>query len=153
MTSPEQDKSLIDREAVARIIDAWAWKSMEGPWEADSRWLSEDHRRGVLTEWQGYALRKADAIIALLPTPVVVQDGSSNASPSPLDASRHSSDETVAPSAAVAVYFQEREDGGLCVWSDDEPGLILWGMDADAVSRDVWAGIKALRDCRAGKTL
>lgn len=54
------------REAIARIIDRSAWSDLDGPWEADSRWLSEDHRARCLGERQGYALTKADNILALL---------------------------------------------------------------------------------------
>jgi hypothetical protein len=53
-----------ERERIARIISPSAWRDMEGPWEADSRWLDEDHRRRILTTDQGYALAKADAILA-----------------------------------------------------------------------------------------
>jgi hypothetical protein len=54
-----------DREAVAGIVDRGAWRDMEGRWEDDSRWLSEDHRKGCLGERQEYALSKADAILSL----------------------------------------------------------------------------------------
>jgi hypothetical protein len=54
-----------DREAWARIIDPEAWRALEGPWQDDSRWVSEDHRKNCLAERQGYALAKADALLAL----------------------------------------------------------------------------------------
>jgi hypothetical protein len=56
-------------------------------------------------------------------------------------------------SEVTTVFLSEREDGGLRVWSDDEPGLVLSGRDADAVSGDIWRAIKALREYRSSKAL
>lgn len=53
-----------NREQIARIIDPEAWNALRGPWNADSRWLSEDHRACCLAERQLYAKTKADEILA-----------------------------------------------------------------------------------------
>lgn len=45
----------------------------------------------------------------------------------------------------VRVWLAERDDGGLRVWSDDEPGLILSGADPARVGADIWPAIKVLR--------
>jgi hypothetical protein len=55
------------------------------------------------------------------------------------------------PSGVTVVFLSERADGGLRVWSDDEPGLILSGANADAVSGDIWRAIKVLREHRTSK--
>jgi hypothetical protein len=44
----------------------------------------------------------------------------------------------------VAVTCQLREDGGLRIWSDDVPGLLLSGPDPDAVLADVIPALAAL---------
>ncbi len=49
----------------------------------------------------------------------------------------------------VAIFLQEREDGGLRVWSDQEPGLILSGHDPRDVGSDIWPAIKALQTYRS----
>lgn len=56
--------------------------------------------------------------------------------------------ETLSDAPITSVFLQAREDGGLRVWSDDEPGLILSGHDANAVSGAIWPAIKALRQYR-----
>ena len=72
-TQPDRDDASTppDRETVARVIDPETWAAMEGRWEDDAfgRWLSDEHRAGCLGERQGYALAKADAILALFATP------------------------------------------------------------------------------------
>jgi hypothetical protein len=50
-----------------------------------------------------------------------------------------------------AVYFEDREDGGVRVWSDDEPGLILSGRDRYAVGAGVLRALDALRAFREGR--
>lgn len=45
----------------------------------------------------------------------------------------------------TTIKLQRREDGGLCVWSDDVPGLVLSGPDPQAIMRDVWPALEALR--------
>jgi hypothetical protein len=42
------------------------------------------------------------------------------------------------------VTFARRPDGGMCVFSDDLPGLILSHSDPDKVAADVWPAIKTL---------
>lgn len=50
---------------------------------------------------------------------------------------------------APVIFLQEREDGGLRVWSDDEPGLILSHRDPNRVLADIFPAIRALRAFRA----
>lgn len=45
---------------------------------------------------------------------------------------------------AIMICFEEREDGGLRIWSDDVPGLLLSNADQDAVWRDVGPAVQAL---------
>jgi hypothetical protein len=44
----------------------------------------------------------------------------------------------------VRISFRERDDGGLRIWSDDIPGLILSGADPSAVWRDLGPAIEVL---------
>jgi len=44
----------------------------------------------------------------------------------------------------LTVFFEPRPDGGLRVWSDDLPGLVLSGPDRDAVLDDLPAILKEL---------
>lgn len=44
----------------------------------------------------------------------------------------------------VAVTFERRPDGGLRVYSDDVPGLMLSGSNADAVVADVIPALETL---------
>lgn len=44
----------------------------------------------------------------------------------------------------VTVTLEDREDGGLRVYSDDLPGLILSGPDRDSVSEKIAPAIQAL---------
>lgn len=59
------------------------------------------------------------------------------------------SDDTPTPEVAggrepVSIWLQEREDGGLRVWSDMLPGLILSNSNAALVSADIWPAIQTL---------
>lgn len=45
----------------------------------------------------------------------------------------------------VAIFLDDREEGGLFVYSDDVPGLILSGSDKEAVGRCIVPAIEALR--------
>ncbi len=45
---------------------------------------------------------------------------------------------------SVKIRFSESEDGRLCIWSDDLPGLILSGSDHAAVWRDLGVAISTL---------
>jgi hypothetical protein len=47
---------------------------------------------------------------------------------------------------AVQIYVAERHDGGLRVWSDQMPGLILSGPDPAKVAADILPAINALRE-------
>lgn len=42
------------------------------------------------------------------------------------------------------ICIQEREDGGLRVWSDELPGLILSGRDPARVMADIFPAARAL---------
>ena len=44
----------------------------------------------------------------------------------------------------VVVTCKRRDDGGLQVWSEDVPGLLLSGPDPDAVLEDVIPALEAL---------
>ena len=44
----------------------------------------------------------------------------------------------------VAVTFEKRPDGGLCAYSEDVPGLMLSGADAEAVFEDVIPAMEEL---------
>ena len=44
----------------------------------------------------------------------------------------------------VTVTFERRDDGGLRVWSDDVPGLLLSNPDANAVIGDVIPALETL---------
>lgn len=44
----------------------------------------------------------------------------------------------------VSVIFERRPDGGLRAYSDDVPGLVLSGHDANAVFEDVIPAIEVL---------
>ena len=55
------------------------------------------------------------------------------------------SDETT---DVVRIYLGTRPDGGLRVWSDDEPGLILSGADRNKVGADIVPALDMLRKFR-----
>ena len=42
------------------------------------------------------------------------------------------------------ITIERREDGGLRVWSDDLPGLVLSHVDSDAVLTDLGSALKVL---------
>lgn len=44
----------------------------------------------------------------------------------------------------ISIRISEREDGGIRVWSDDVPGLVLSGPDKDKVLGDIGPALKAL---------
>jgi hypothetical protein len=48
------------------------------------------------------------------------------------------------PDVEIRLAFKRRDDGGLRVWSDDVPGLILSGADRAAVVRDIGPALAAL---------
>jgi len=48
------------------------------------------------------------------------------------------------PDREITLKFQDREDGGLRVWSDDVPGLVLSGPDPVAVIGDVGPALSVL---------
>jgi len=52
----------------------------------------------------------------------------------------------------MTIVLEPREDGGLHVWSDDLPGLILSGADQEAVLSDIDIAIIALQKYRAEHT-
>ena len=45
----------------------------------------------------------------------------------------------------ITVYIADREDGGIRVWSDDLPGLILSGKNRVGVLADIGPAVKAIR--------
>lgn len=45
---------------------------------------------------------------------------------------------------SIRIQFSGREDGGLRIWSDDLPGLVLSHADAAAVWRDLGPTVEAL---------
>jgi len=49
------------------------------------------------------------------------------------------------------VHFKRREDGGLYVWSDTDPGLILAGSDPAHVASCIWPALEALRKHEDGR--
>lgn len=48
------------------------------------------------------------------------------------------------PDAIIHLNLKRREDGGLRIWSDDVPGLMLSGKDESAVLRDVGPALAVL---------
>jgi hypothetical protein len=46
--------------------------------------------------------------------------------------------------AAYTIRVQDREDGGLRIWSDDIPGLVLSSLDRSGVWRDLGPAIEVL---------
>lgn len=51
----------------------------------------------------------------------------------------------------VTVTFERRDDGGLRVWSDDVPGLVLSHTDIDGVLEDVKAALEMILSERLGQ--
>jgi hypothetical protein len=46
--------------------------------------------------------------------------------------------------AKIVLVFERREDGGLRVYSDEVPGLVLSGSDPDAVLADVKPALEGI---------
>lgn len=44
----------------------------------------------------------------------------------------------------ITISISRRLDGGIRVWSDDLPGLVLSGSDPETVMSDVWPAIQVL---------
>lgn len=51
----------------------------------------------------------------------------------------------------IKIVIGPREDGGVRIWSDDMPGLILSGSDPLKVMSDIGPAIKALIEYRREK--
>lgn len=49
----------------------------------------------------------------------------------------------------VQIFVAERPDGGMRVWSDELPGLVLSGPDPSAVGADIFRAIQVLREYKA----
>ena len=50
----------------------------------------------------------------------------------------------------IVLRIQQRADGGVRVWSDDVPGLVLSGADPEAVYRDVRPAVEEILSARLG---
>ena len=50
----------------------------------------------------------------------------------------------------IVLKIQQRKDGGVRVWSDDVPGLVLSGPDPEAVRRDVRPAVEEILSARLG---
>lgn len=50
---------------------------------------------------------------------------------------------------SITLHFSPREDGGLRIWSDDVPGLILSHSDQDAAMADLGPALAALLSLNA----
>lgn len=46
----------------------------------------------------------------------------------------------------IAIKIAPRGDGGIHIWSDDMPGLVLSGADPVKVMGDLWPAIKVLSE-------
>lgn len=57
--------------------------------------------------------------------------------------------DVMAGKGTFSLMFEFREDGGLRVYSDDLPGLILSGEDPRAVLADVGPALEVLLDAMA----
>ena len=53
----------------------------------------------------------------------------------------------------VKVTFERRDDGGLRAYSDEVPGFVLSGSDAEAVFEDVIPALERLFSCNRGMDL
>jgi hypothetical protein len=49
----------------------------------------------------------------------------------------------------LSIRIGGRPDGGLRVWSEDIPGLILSGIDPDKVMASIWPALHALPAAKA----
>lgn len=49
-------------------------------------------------------------------------------------------------SGCIRVSFETRADGGLRIWSDDIPGLVLSHADRSAVWRDLGRALEVILD-------
>lgn len=58
---------------------------------------------------------------------------------------------SIGASYKVTVAMERREDGGLRVWSDDLPELVLSHPDADRVMADVPEAVRAILAARLGR--
>lgn len=76
----------------------------------------------VAADWIGAAIEQGQDI----PEPMYV------------DGERHSA------LPRIQITLERREDGGLRVYSNDLPGLVLSGPDADQVGSDIWPAIREL---------
>lgn len=50
---------------------------------------------------------------------------------------------------AVQIFVAERSDGGMRVWSDELPGLILSGPNPRDVGGDIFRAVQVLREYKA----
>lgn len=53
-------------------------------------------------------------------------------------------DEPQLPEMTITLHTEAREDGGLRIWSNDVPGLVLSHSDPSAVWRDLGPSIEML---------
>ena len=51
---------------------------------------------------------------------------------------------TPSESIKIVIHLQRRPDGGLRVWSDDVPGLVLSHADADRVMADIIPAVETI---------
>jgi len=51
----------------------------------------------------------------------------------------------------ITIVLEDREDGGLRVWSDDLPGLVLSGRDRLKVGSDIVPAVDALVEYRRSR--
>jgi hypothetical protein len=52
----------------------------------------------------------------------------------------------------ITVYIEDREDGGVRVWSDDLPGLVLSGSNRIKVLADIEPAVKAILEHKGQDT-
>jgi hypothetical protein len=53
----------------------------------------------------------------------------------------------------ITIHLAPRDDGGIRIWSDDVPGLILSGPDALTVISDIGPALKALLEFKRGRNV